>query len=72
LLDERFNQPLIEIGRRDDYEHQLISSRGGSLSSRLGDRIALKRRALLGPDCDDSWVTHDQTRKSTTLCHVHD
>jgi hypothetical protein len=71
LLDERFNQPLIEI-RRDGYEHQLIGSRGGSLSSRLGDRITLKRRALLGPDRDDSWVTHDHTRKSTTLCHVHD
>ena len=56
LLDERINQSFVELGR-DCYEHQLISSHGGSLSSRLGDRITLKWRALLGPGRHDSLGT---------------
>jgi hypothetical protein len=56
LLDERINQPFVEIGQ-DGCEHQLISSHGGNLSSRLGDRITLKRCALLGPGRHDSLGT---------------
>ena len=48
MIDERIYQQFAEIGR-DLYEHQMISSHGGNLSIRLGDRIIIKRRgAMLG------------------------
>ena len=48
MIDERIYQQFVEIGR-DLYEHQMISSHGGNLSIRLGDRIIIKRRgAMLG------------------------
>jgi hypothetical protein len=49
MLDERVNQPFIELWR-DGYEHQMISSRSGNLSSRLGDRFIIQaaRASLAG------------------------
>ena len=48
MIDERIYQQFVEIGR-DLYEHKMISSHGGNLSIRLGDRIIIKRRgAQLG------------------------
>ena len=48
MIDERIYQQFSEIGR-DLYEHQMISSHGGNLSIRLGDRLIIKRRgAMLG------------------------
>lgn len=48
MIDERIFQQFSEIGR-DLYEHTMISSHGGNLSLRLGDRVIIKRRgAQLG------------------------
>ena len=48
MIDERIFQQFSEIGR-DLYEHAMISSHGGNLSMRLGDRVVIKRRgAQLG------------------------
>ena len=48
MIDERIYQQFAEVGR-DLYEHTMISSHGGNLSMRLGDRVIIKRRgAQLG------------------------
>jgi L-fuculose-phosphate aldolase len=48
MIDERIYQQFCEIGR-DLYEAGMISSHGGNLSVRLGDRVVIKRRgAQLG------------------------
>jgi L-fuculose-phosphate aldolase len=48
MIDERIYEQFKEIGR-DLYEHQMISSHGGNISMRLGDRVIIKRRgAQLG------------------------
>jgi L-fuculose-phosphate aldolase len=48
MLDERIYETFRDIGR-DLYVAQLISSHGGNLSIRLGDRVVIKRRgAMLG------------------------
>jgi L-fuculose-phosphate aldolase len=48
MLDERIYETFRDIGR-DLYVAQLISSHGGNLSMRLGDRVVIKRRgAMLG------------------------
>jgi len=48
MIDERIYQQFCEIGR-DLYEGGMISSHGGNLSIRLGDRVIIKRRgAQLG------------------------
>jgi L-fuculose-phosphate aldolase len=48
MIDERIFQQFCEIGR-DLYEGNMISSHGGNLSIRLGDRVVIKRRgAQLG------------------------
>jgi len=48
VIDERLYQQFRDIGR-DLYESGLITSHGGNISVRLGDRIVIKRRgAMLG------------------------
>ena len=48
MIDERIYQQFCEIGR-DLYEQNMISSHGGNISVRLGDRVVIKRRgAQLG------------------------
>lgn len=48
MIDERVYQMFQEIGR-DMYVHNLVSSHGGNISVRFGDRIIIKRRgAMLG------------------------
>ena len=48
MIDDRIFQQFSEIGR-DLYEHSMISSHGGNLSLRVGDRVIIKRRgAQLG------------------------
>jgi L-fuculose-phosphate aldolase len=48
MIDERIFQQFSEIGR-DLYEAGMISSHGGNLSLRVGDRVVIKRRgAQLG------------------------
>ena len=48
MIDERIYEQFRDIGR-DLYEHKMISSHGGNLSVRLGDRVVIKRRgAMLG------------------------
>lgn len=48
MIDERIYEQFREIGR-DLFESNMISSHGGNLSMRLGDRIIIKRRgAQLG------------------------
>lgn len=48
MVDERIYELFREIGR-DLYTANMISSHGGNLSVRLGDRLVIKRRgAMLG------------------------
>jgi len=48
MIDERIYQQFCEVGR-DLYEGGMISSHGGNISVRLGDRVIIKRRgAQLG------------------------
>lgn len=48
MIDERLYEIFREIGR-DLYTADMVSSHGGNLSMRLGDRIIIKRRgAMLG------------------------
>ena len=48
MIDERIYEMFREIGR-DLYAQNMISSHGGNLSIRLGDRVIIKRRgAMLG------------------------
>ena len=48
MVDDRIYEMFREIGR-DLYVGDLISSHGGNLSIRLGDRVIIKRRgAMLG------------------------
>ena len=48
MIDERIYEMFREIGR-DLYTADMISSHGGNLSIRLGDRVIIKRRgAMLG------------------------
>jgi L-fuculose-phosphate aldolase len=48
MVDERIYEMFQEIGR-DLYTANMISSHGGNLSIRLGDRVVIKRRgAMLG------------------------
>lgn len=48
MIDERIFQQFVEVGR-DMFEHNLISTHGGNLSVRVGDRVIIKRRgAQLG------------------------
>ena len=48
MIDERIYEMFREIGR-DLYTGNMISSHGGNLSIRLGDRLIIKRRgAMLG------------------------
>jgi L-fuculose-phosphate aldolase len=48
MIDERIYEQFREIGR-DLFDSNMISSHGGNLSMRLGDRIVIKRRgAQLG------------------------
>jgi L-fuculose-phosphate aldolase len=48
MIDERIYEQFREIGR-DIYASGLISSHGGNISVRLGDRLVIKRRgAMLG------------------------
>jgi L-fuculose-phosphate aldolase len=48
MIDERIYEMFREIGR-DLYIQNMISSHGGNLSIRLGDRVVIKRRgAMLG------------------------
>lgn len=48
MVDERIYEMFREIGR-DLYTANMISSHGGNLSIRLGDRVVVKRRgAMLG------------------------
>ena len=48
MIDERIYQQFCEIGR-DLFEQNMISSHGGNISIRLGDRVIIKRRgAQLG------------------------
>jgi len=48
MIDERIYEQFKEIGR-DLYEAGMISSHGGNISVRLGDRVVIKRRgAQLG------------------------
>jgi L-fuculose-phosphate aldolase len=48
MIDERIYEIFREIGR-DLYGQNMISSHGGNLSIRLGDKVVIKRRgAMLG------------------------
>ncbi len=48
MVDSRIYEMFREIGR-DLFESNMISSHGGNLSIRLGDRVIIKRRgAMLG------------------------
>ena len=48
MIDERIFEQFREIGR-DLYTADMVSSHGGNLSMRLGDRLVIKRRgAMLG------------------------
>lgn len=48
MIDERLYERFREIGR-DMYLDRLVSSHGGNLSVRFGDRVIIKRRgAMLG------------------------
>ena len=48
MIDQRIYEMFREIGR-DLIHSQMISSHGGNLSIRLGDRVIIKRRgAQLG------------------------
>jgi L-fuculose-phosphate aldolase len=48
MVDERIYEMFREIGR-DLYAQNMVSSHGGNLSIRLGDRVIIKRRgAMLG------------------------
>jgi L-fuculose-phosphate aldolase len=48
MIDQRIYETFREIGR-DMYTANMISSHGGNLSIRLGDRVIIKRRgAMLG------------------------
>jgi len=48
VIDEQIQRQFQEIGR-DLYVADLVSSHGGNLSVRLGDRVVIKRRgAMLG------------------------
>lgn len=48
MIDQRIYEMFREIGR-DMFTSNLISSHGGNLSIRLGDRVIIKRRgAMLG------------------------
>jgi L-fuculose-phosphate aldolase len=48
MIDERLYEQFREIGR-DMYVDRLVSSHGGNLSVRFGDRVIIKRRgAMLG------------------------
>jgi L-fuculose-phosphate aldolase len=48
MIDERIYEMFREIGR-DLYIADMVSSHGGNLSIRLGDRVVIKRRgAMLG------------------------
>ncbi len=48
MIDERIYVMFREIGR-DLYTQNMVSSHGGNLSIRLGDRVIIKRRgAMLG------------------------
>ncbi len=48
MIDERIYEMFREIGR-DLYTQNMVSSHGGNLSIRLGDRVIIKRRgAMLG------------------------
>jgi len=48
MIDERVYEMFRDIGR-DMYVHNLVSSHGGNISVRFGDRIIIKRRgAMLG------------------------
>jgi L-fuculose-phosphate aldolase len=48
MIDERIYERFREIGR-DMYVDRLVSSHGGNMSVRLGDRVIIKRRgAMLG------------------------
>jgi L-fuculose-phosphate aldolase len=48
MIDERIYEQFRDIGR-DMYLSGLISSHGGNISVRLGDRVVIKRRgAMLG------------------------
>ena len=43
MIDQRIYEMFREIGE-DLYTAQMISSHGGNLSIRLGDRVIIKRR----------------------------
>jgi L-fuculose-phosphate aldolase len=48
MIDERLYERFREIGR-DLYVDRLVSSHGGNMSVRLGDRVVIKRHeAMLG------------------------
>ena len=48
MIDERIYEQFRQIGR-DLYVGGMISSHGGNISVRLGDRVVIKRRgAMLG------------------------
>jgi L-fuculose-phosphate aldolase len=48
MIDERIFEQFREIGR-DLYVQNMISSHGGNISMRVGDRVIIKRRgAMLG------------------------
>lgn len=76
MIDERIYEQFREIGR-DLYVAGMISSHGGNISVRLGDRVVIKRRgAMLGQlkphdlietglDKNDSGVTMASTELLT-------
>ncbi len=48
MIDERIYEQIRDIGR-DLFVHNMISSHGGNISLRVGDRVVIKRRgAQLG------------------------
>lgn len=48
MIDERIYEQFVEVGR-DLYVQNMVSSHGGNISIRVGDRVIIKRRgAQLG------------------------
>jgi L-fuculose-phosphate aldolase len=43
MIDERIYDQFVEIGQ-DLFAHQMVSSHGGNISIRVGDRVIIKRR----------------------------
>ena len=82
MIDPRVYEMFRDIGR-DMFVHNLISSHGGNISVRYGDRIIIKRRGAMlgnlkphdlietGLDKNDSGVALASTELIVHLSLIH-